>query len=971
MRWLVPGAVLLSGWLAMGVAPALAGREALSGILAGNPAAGSALFASRGCIRCHAVLGDGGVAGPDLGRLAARGPLIELAGIMWNHSVRMDAGAGRGTLEAEQMAHLVAFLYSLNSLERPGDPAAGARLFATKGCRSCHALGGAGGDVGPRLDKYSRYASPLFLTAALWEHGPAMAKSMRERGVRRPTFAGADIADLMAFIRASGSSPGRVYARPGNPARGEELFAGKRCAECHAVRGEGGRVGPDLGERGRLGGGLVQIAGTMWNHGPAMWADGGAHIEACAQRGACRTSSPYGCISSTRGDWRVAGGVPGRAAPAAMPSGRAAGRALRLWRGTTRSRRRWASSPPCGTTGRRRRERCSGALTWPTSSPRPGPAGTGPGSGAENDRDRMQRTTSRRCAMKRYAYVWLVAVLVVVAGVAGVAAEEIEVVAKKVTDADHRRQGGQGSLGRATRSLRRTAQATVITIKHPAPTGRLPCSSGGQTMSLDRCMSSPARRKKIKGGEIDSRRWDINTMKGLWPAVAARKQGKEVSLRTNAPGERLDVWHWKAQRTNPAGYVDDQWLGNEVKKNGDATARGNDAKTAGGYADNWDKDAKRPKFAFKDGVKPGPILLRKDAVEIKDHGAFKAGDRLPARCWSGHRQPRRHRGQACGMARRWTLEIRRARDTGQEPRHPVRRDRPPCSSASRSTTVPGMSTHTGRTALSCLVNGRESIGTEGGVRPPSRGACDAGTWRRWTAGALLVVALGPAPAWAGRPLDTEDTGTVEPGKAEIELSGDFARNPEDRTWLAKGVLSLGVLPRLEARIESMLHFLEPDEERARGGVGDSLVGLKYRFLDEADALPALLGSLTVRLPTGDADRGLGASEVDVGLLAVASKTLGPVTVTWNGGYTFVTRDRDLEFWTLAAAVEYRATAAWSLLGEVVSALPSHRGPNTAVLRVGTTYTVHPRVRLDAGVGFGATRDSPDVLVTFGATFVLF
>jgi hypothetical protein len=236
---------------------------------------------------------------------------------------------------------------------------------------------------------------------------------------------------------------------------------------------------------------------------------------------------------------------------------------------------------------------------------------------------------------------------------------------------------------------------------------------------------------------------------------------------------------------------------------------------------------------------------------------------------------------------------------------------------------------------------------------------------------VLVVLLGPASAWAGRPLDTEDTGTVEPGKAELELSGDFARNPEDRARLAKGVLSLGVAPRLEVRIESLLLSLEPDEGRGRGGIGDSLVGLKYRLLDDVGAVPALLGALTVRLPTGDADRGLGAEEVDVGLLAVASKTLGPITLTGNGGYTFVTRDRKLEFWTLAAAVEYRATAAWSLLGEVVSFLPSHRGSETAVLRAGTTYAVHPRVKLDVGVGFGVTGQTPDVLVTFGATIALF
>lgn len=247
-------------------------------------------------------------------------------------------------------------------------------------------------------------------------------------------------------------------------------------------------------------------------------------------------------------------------------------------------------------------------------------------------------------------------------------------------------------------------------------------------------------------------------------------------------------------------------------------------------------------------------------------------------------------------------------------------------------------------------------------------------WNRrrwWAAAALLVVAVAPANAWAGRPLDTEDTGTLDPGHAEMELSGEFARNPEDRTWSAKGVLNLGVVPRLEVRIESALLSLEPDEGRGRGGIGDSVVGLKYRLLDEADAIPAVLGGLTLQLPTGDEDRGLGTGDVEVGLLVAASKTLGPVTLTWNGGYTFVPRDRDLEFWTLAASFEYRVTAAWSVVGEVVSTLSTGSSGDTAVIRAGATYAVHPRVRLDAAVGFGVTRDSPDVLVTFGATIYLF
>lgn len=61
-----------------------------------------------------------------------------------------------------------------------------------------------------------------------------------------------------------------MYAPPGNPKRGEELYTEKRCVECHSIRGHGGKVGPDLGMR--LKGSLMRITGSMWNKGPKMWA---------------------------------------------------------------------------------------------------------------------------------------------------------------------------------------------------------------------------------------------------------------------------------------------------------------------------------------------------------------------------------------------------------------------------------------------------------------------------------------------------------------------------------------------------------------------------------------------------------------------------------------------------------------------------------------------------------------------------
>jgi mono/diheme cytochrome c family protein len=253
----------------------LAAEESVSFFLPGNPLEGSRLFTGKGCLRCHAVYGVGGSAGPDLGQGILKRPLLDIAGVMWNHSPGMahvfqEQQAVRPQFKPAEMASLLSFLYYLGSLDAPGDASAGARLFREKQCQTCHSLGGKGGTHGPKLDGYSRYASPIYLTASLWNHGKAMAGLMEALRVARPTFEKNDIPDLLAYIRSAGGGVERVYVQPGNPQRGEKLFSEKRCIQCHSIDGRGSRVGPNL--QATLKGSLMTIAGAMWNHGPKMWA---------------------------------------------------------------------------------------------------------------------------------------------------------------------------------------------------------------------------------------------------------------------------------------------------------------------------------------------------------------------------------------------------------------------------------------------------------------------------------------------------------------------------------------------------------------------------------------------------------------------------------------------------------------------------------------------------------------------------
>ena len=236
--------------------------------------------------------------------------------------------------------------------------------------------------------------------------------------------------------------------------------------------------------------------------------------------------------------------------------------------------------------------------------------------------------------------------------------------------------------------------------------------------------------------------------------------------------------------------------------------------------------------------------------------------------------------------------------------------------------------------------------------------------------AIALVLLWAATATAARPLVTEDTGTLEPGEAELELSASHARSTAEGVWLASAALNFGLVSRLEVKVEGGVAALDVPGRRGLAGVTDSIVGGKYRIVDGSPRSPAVMGVVAVRLPTGDDDRGLGRPDVDVTALGALSKTLGPVALTVNTGPTFVTGDRDQDFWTLAGSLELRASGSLTLVAEAVSELPISAGDPRLVVRAGAVYRVLTWLAVDGAVGSGLTGRTPDVLVTVGVTISL-
>jgi len=165
--------------------------------------------------------------------------------------------------------------------------------------------------------------------------------------------------------------------------------------------------------------------------------------------------------------------------------------------------------------------------------------------------------------------------------------------------------------------------------------------------------------------------WNVNTKdfdaKGCAIVCHKARGGKIAGIEdksparkyTNAPGETVDMWHWKGVRTGPVGQVDDQYMDGtkDPKANAD-WGRKSDVKTGGGYADNVNAAKNGPAFMNKGADAPKYWILAENKADFVD--TFKAGDVVPGIVVAPFTGPRADiAATAVWKGGKWTLEMQR------------------------------------------------------------------------------------------------------------------------------------------------------------------------------------------------------------------------------------------------------------------------------------------------------------------------
>lgn len=125
-------------------------------------------------------------------------------------------------------------------------------------------------------------------------------------------------------------------------------------------------------------------------------------------------------------------------------------------------------------------------------------------------------------------------------------------------------------------------------------------------------------------------------------------------------GGQVDVWHWKAARTNPGGALDDKWW--------DGAGRGSDAKNSSLYLDNVQivNNVEMPKYMHTSGPSyTGKFLFVEDTVSFNASMNW-TGMSLPFYCIDSSATGSRWEVKAKGVYSNgtWTLEMKRAFNTG-------------------------------------------------------------------------------------------------------------------------------------------------------------------------------------------------------------------------------------------------------------------------------------------------------------------
>jgi hypothetical protein len=227
---------------------------------------------------------------------------------------------------------------------------------------------------------------------------------------------------------------------------------------------------------------------------------------------------------------------------------------------------------------------------------------------------------------------------------------------------------------------------------------------------------------------------------------------------------------------------------------------------------------------------------------------------------------------------------------------------------------------------------------------------------RWAVPAFTVL-LGLAAGWAraGPPFLTDDPEPVGPGHWEFYAASQWAWSSRAAAGTSPHFeLNYGAAPGLQLHVIVPVATAWEEGSPARTGPGDIELGAKLRFVEEGRRRPEVGIFPLVTLPSGSAERGLGAGHAAGFLPVWLQKSFGPWTTYGGGGFRVGPGEGAL---VLGGLLQRKVSKRVTLGAEVYRTHPLGDGPDQTQLNAGGIIDFTERHHLLLSVGPSTGGDS--------------
>jgi hypothetical protein len=227
----------------------------------------------------------------------------------------------------------------------------------------------------------------------------------------------------------------------------------------------------------------------------------------------------------------------------------------------------------------------------------------------------------------------------------------------------------------------------------------------------------------------------------------------------------------------------------------------------------------------------------------------------------------------------------------------------------------------------------------------------------------LACLLWVASAQGGPPLLTDDPDTPGPNHWEINVA-TTSENLAHEWIFATPLLDMnyGVGEHLQLKYQVQANVLAPEHEGVRAGMGNSLAGVKWRFLDQTNASwleVSTYPQLEFVYPGSSPRRGLADSGDNLLLPLEVEHQFKPLTVYAEGGYLLNEHRSTEAIYGLAG--EYEFSEKFSLMGEFYGGFDRVLQNSGLSFNLGFSRPLTEHVALIGSVGrgiFGPSERAP-------------